>query len=274
MSNSLSQVAKTKTRLCREGCPFCLLDKRLIESHLISKGIYSLVGGDANEAIRVNSRLIMHTSRQTKDVLLCQECDNSLNRNGENWIIPKLARADGKFFFLDILQELPPDTEKEPFKVYGAAKNPSIDVNKIVHFAMGIFWKASVHSWTGNGNTPRIELGPYRDHLRDFLRGDAPFPKNVSLNLFVQPRNRVLIWIAEPSRGKAKACRNFSFYVPGIRFDLYVGKQIRDQIRQLCFYANPAHPIVVYDSSNRFLDLKKEMERTARKSKRVKNLFI
>ncbi len=109
--------------------------------------------------------------------------------------------------------------------------------------------------------------------MRDFLRGNAPFPKNVSLNLFVAPRNRAPIWIAEPARGKAEAYRNFSFYVPGIRFDLCVGKQIRDQIRQLCFYANPAHPIVVYDSSNRFLDLMKEMERTAHKAKRVKNLF-
>jgi hypothetical protein len=272
-SNSLSPVAKTKARLCGEGCPFCLLDKRLIESHLIPKGIYSLVGGDANEAILVNSRLIMHTSRQTKDVLLCEECDNSLNRNGENWIIPKLARAGGGFVFLDILEELPPDAEKERFKIYGAAKNPSIDVDKIVHFAMGVFWKASVHSWAANGNTPRIELGPYRDDVRDFLRGDAPFPNNVSLNLFVQPRNRTPIWIAEPARGKAEAYRNFSFYVPGIRFDLYVGKQIRDHIRQLCFYANPAHPIVVYDSSNRFLGLMKEMERTAHKSKRAESLF-
>ena len=128
-SNSPSQVAKKKARLCGEGCPFCLLDKRLIESHLIPKGVYSLVGGDANEAILVNSRLIMHTSRQTKDVLLCEECDNSLNKNGENWIIPKLARGDGGFVFLDILEELPPDAEKERFKIYGAAKNPSIDVN-------------------------------------------------------------------------------------------------------------------------------------------------
>lgn len=79
----------------------------------------------------------MHTSRQTKDSLLCQECDNSFNKNGENWVIPKLARADGKFVFLDILQYLPPDTENERFKIYGAGKNPSIDVDKIVHFAMG-----------------------------------------------------------------------------------------------------------------------------------------
>jgi hypothetical protein len=266
-------MAKTKTRLCGDGCPFCLLAKRLIESHLIPKGIYSLVGGDANEAILVNSRLITHTSHQTKDVLLCQECDNSLNKNGENWIIPKLARADGKFVFLDILQELHPDTEKERFKIYGAARNPSIDVNKIVHFAMGVFWKASVHSWTANCDTPRIELGPYRDNVRDFLRGDAPFPKNVSLNLFVEPRNCALIWIAEPARGKAEAYRNFSFYVPGIRFDLYVGKQIRDENRQLCFYANPAHPIVVYDSSHRLLGLMKEKERTAHKSRRMKSLL-
>jgi len=268
-SNLLSQGAKTKTGLCGGGCPFCLLDKPLIESHLISEGIYSLVRGGANETILVNSHVIMHTSRQTKDILLCRECDNSLNMNGENWIIPKLARADGKFTFLDILEELPPDAEKERFKIYGTAKNLSIDVDKIAHFAMGVFWKASVHSWKASGNTTRIELGPYRDNVRYFLRGDAPFPKNVSLNLFVQPRNRAPICIAEPARGKAKSYHNFSFYVPGIRFDLYVGRQIRNQIRQLCFYANPAHPVVVYDSSDRILALMEEMGRTAHRSRRI-----
>jgi hypothetical protein len=270
----ISQTADAKGGLPEDVCPLCLFEKPLIESHLISKGVYPLVRGKANDAILVNSRVIMHTSRQTKDLLLCRECDNSLNKNGENWIIPKLAHPDGQFPLLDILQELPPDAEKKEFKIYEAAKNPSIDVHKIAHFAMGIFWKASAQSWVAHDKAPKIDLGPYRDRVRDFLRGKAPFPANVSLHVLIAPRDRALITIGEPCRGRAEIYRNFSFYVPGIQFGLYVGKQITNEIRQLCFYGNPAHPIVVYDTSEKYLSLMKEMERTAHKSRRVKTLFV
>jgi hypothetical protein len=266
-------TADTETGLPDGICPFCSSEKPLIESHLISKAIYSLVRDETNEAIVVNSRVIMHTSRQTKRPLLCQECDNFLNTSGENWIIPRLARPGGQFLLLDFLQQLPPDAEKEEFKIYAAAKNPSVDVAQIVHFAMGIFWKASVHSWAGHHNAPKIELGAYRESVRNFLRGSAPFPVNVSLCVLVAPRDRALVTIAESYRGRAKTYHNFAFYVPGVQFSLYVGKQIKDEIRQLCFYRNPAHPVVVYDTSERFLTIMKGMARTAHKSQRVRNLF-
>jgi hypothetical protein len=271
--NLLSQTAKEEICLLDGICPFCSSEKPLIESHLISKGIYSLVRDATNHAIVVNSRVIMHTSRQTKHSLLCRECDNFLNANGENWIIPKLARTGGQFLLLDVLQQQPPDAEEEQYKIYAAVKNPGIDVTQMVHFAMGIFWKASIHSWSGHNNAFKIELGAYRDEVRNFLRGSGPFSANMSLHVLIAPRDRVLVTIAEPHRGRAKNYHNFAFYVPGVQFDLYVGKQISDEIRQLCFYRNPAHPIVVYDTSERFLNIMKGMARTAHKSQRVRNLF-
>jgi len=39
----------------------------------------------------------------------------------------------------------------------------------------------------------------------------------------------------------------FVFYVPGIIFVLQVGKEITDFERQLCFYSDPLHPIIVAD---------------------------
>jgi hypothetical protein len=87
-----SRTDKAPVDLCR----LCAQYKPLIQSHLIAKGIYSLVGTDEDDPIVINSRIIMHTSRQTKDFLLCEGCDNLLNKNGENWIIPLLARQDGQ----------------------------------------------------------------------------------------------------------------------------------------------------------------------------------
>src|SRR5438552_6013050 len=89
-------------------CKLCSQNKPLIRSHLIAKRIYSLVGTEQEAPIIINSRVIMHSSRQTKDFLLCRECDNLLSKNGENWIIPKLARQNGQFLLADHLQNFPP----------------------------------------------------------------------------------------------------------------------------------------------------------------------
>lgn len=184
-----------------------------------------------------------------------------------------MARQDGEFPLVDLLERLPADVDQEQLKVYGVAKNSCIDVPKLSHFAMGVFWKASVHSWMGGKDTPMIELGPYGDKVRDFLVGSGPFPADISLLVWVAPKDRMLVTIGQPYRGSATKYRNFAFYVPGIQFVLYVGRQITEPIRQLCFCANPSHPIVVCDTSERFLKIMKQMEKTAHKSKRFIDSF-
>src|SRR5437762_5977265 len=128
-------------------CKLCLEERPLIRSHLIPGGVYDLSNNEKGEHILVSSEVVMYSSRETKHYLLCYECDNSLNHNGESWVLPKLAR-DGTFPLLDILEKLPPDAVlPDGMTAYKAAENQELDIGKIVHFALGIFWKASVHSW-------------------------------------------------------------------------------------------------------------------------------
>jgi len=49
--------------------------------------------------------------------------------------------------------------------IYARSK-PEIDVEKLTHFALGIFWKAGVHSWKKNKDEPMINLGVYGQPLR------------------------------------------------------------------------------------------------------------
>src|SRR5450756_406723 len=70
-------------------------------------------------------------------------------RMGESWLLPKLAQQDGPFPFLDILEKGSPIASKEGGLAYIASNNPEVDIEKLTHFALGIFWKASVHSWSG-----------------------------------------------------------------------------------------------------------------------------
>ena len=43
--------------------------------------------------------------------------------------------------------------------IYYAATNPEFSVEKVTHFALGIFWKPAVHSWSGSKNDSMIDLG-------------------------------------------------------------------------------------------------------------------
>jgi hypothetical protein len=99
--------------------------------------------------------------------------------------------------------------------LYAAAKNPEIDVPKVIHFAMGMIWKASVHRWNGKRVEPLIDLGKYGEDVRKFLRGEAKFPEHMALTVGVTPPP-ITPTFTMPYRGSATDYHNFLFHVPGI----------------------------------------------------------
>jgi hypothetical protein len=216
----------------------------------------------------VTPKVVMSSSRELQHPLLCEECDGSLSRDGENWVLPLLATIDQSFPMFELLKRSPPDVGDEDAEGYAAARNPEIDIAKLTHFALGVFWKASVHSWSGSRADPQIELGPYREELRKFLRGEGPFPKYMSLTVGVLPPPVTQISFCQPYLGSAKDYHLFIFYVPGIAFALAVGKGIGD-VKENCFYSNPLHPIVVCDFSGNIKSIFQGMFAKAHKSKNL-----
>jgi hypothetical protein len=250
-------------------CKMCLEEKNLIESHLIPRGVYSLLGTEESDPIKISADVIMQTSRQTKTYLLCKECDNLLNKCGETWVIPKLMTWDKGFPLHDIIAKVPADSTEGETAAYAAGRNAEINIEAITHFAIGIFWKASVHSWVGNKHEPRIDLGAYGDKLRRFLRDEAPFPDNVVLNVGVAPPQSMFCNALDPHRGSSSGHRNYLFNVPGIQFVLTVGKTIDLDSRQTCFYSSPLHMLIVTDLSKPMFELYRKQSARARKSKKL-----
>jgi hypothetical protein len=226
-------------------CKRCLNKKPLVESHLMSSGLYDLCKTPDDDPIFVSSKVILQSGRQLQYPLLCEQCDGMLSREGENWVLPLLARFDGTFPFFNLLQKVAPDVKDSDMMAYAASRVPEIDSPKLVHFAMGIFWKASVHSWRGSETAPLIELGKYRELLRVFLRGEAPFPEKMSLIVGVVPPPVKAINFCYPYRGSASGYHNYLFHIPGIEFALHVGNTITQETKATCFASNPLHPIFV-----------------------------
>jgi hypothetical protein len=171
------------------------------------------------------------------------------------------------FPLYDILTKVLPDFDEDGMAIYFAAKNPEIKINKLAHFALGLFWKASVHPWKAGRTEPRIELGPYSEDIRKCLRGEGTFPKNVYLITLVERPARAQITLSDPYEGERNGWRSFFVHLPGLFFLLAVGKNVDESMRALCVHSSPGNPINISEVlTTKFEQLMAETIRGARKT--------
>jgi hypothetical protein len=125
--------------------------------------------------------------------------------------------------------------------VHAGSDIPELKVDQLIHFALGIFWKASVHSWMGDSADPRIKLGLYSEKLRRWLRGETEFPANVHLIVSVEKPERAQIIILDPYEGVHQGWRTHFMHVPGVLFMLALGPTVDESVAlaAINFLGNP-----------------------------------
>jgi hypothetical protein len=231
-------------------CKLCLLDKALCESHLIPGSLYDHVRTETASPIRVADGIIMPTDRQIKTRLLCKECEDILSKGGETWVCPKLAWTDRSFPLFDLLWAAGGfDAEDGGQGLFHAGQNPEIDIEKIAHFALGIFWRASVDSWKRDKTKPMITLGPEQEEIRLWLRGEGEFPKDVTLNLAISRPERVFLTMHQPVQVITPTpWRTYNCHLLGVFFSMKTG-DISQEHRELCFYHVPPHLVLLSDDN-------------------------
>ena len=249
-------------------CALCHKDRKLCESHFMPKALGDPLRTDDIDPIQVTDEVVMLTRRMLKHPLLCFHCEQSLCTEGETWVLPLLARIDGSFPFLDLIEQQPPLVTGDGVELYGVTANPEIDRQKLINFGLGIFFKAAVHSWRGGETKPWIDLGSHTEELRKYLVGEADFPKNMALVLMVDPEITRHIGIHQPLRGSNPDFMNFHFYVPGIFFHLCLGENIVEQ-KALCLVSVSEGPVLVKSVFDDVIGLVRESQKKARKGKKV-----
>ena len=226
----------------------CLEMKNVVSSHLYAAALYGYCrNADDESPMRVANGVVMQTDWQVQDYLLCLECEDILNKGGEAWVNPKLATIQKTFPLYDLLMKVPAAFQDENGGTYLAAQNPNIDVDKLTHFAMGMFWKAAVHTWRIGKEEIRIDLGPYAETIRLWLRGECGFPKNVNLVVALARPENMLVVLTGPVQQSMRRWHGFSLQVPGLLFTLHLGKLIDLEMKDCCFHENPMHPIFIAD---------------------------
>jgi hypothetical protein len=227
-------------------CRLCLrANQELQNSHFISAAIYKVCKSRNKQPIPVGGGPSRPTGRHIADELLCRACEQRFSKYGEAWTIKNMARRR-RFRIQAILENAQPTVTNNRLAVFGQVAG--IDVERLVYFALSIFWRASVHRWR-DPDTDRIvetiSLGDFEEPIRQFLVSGTTWPSHVVVLVSVWPcRNPPLIF-RTPVVAKQDGFENFEFSIPGITFKLATDSGIPDNLRQMCSQSLPRGLITV-----------------------------
>jgi hypothetical protein len=245
-------------------CKLCQNEEDLLDCHLISAAVSKLLRARQNtnpNPLVVTADWIGQTSEQVSAYEFCRKCEDIFNERGEKWILPQLASLDG-FPLYDMLLKAKPFFQQEELSAYHACDITDFEKVKVIHFAMAIFWKASVRDWGTKGKTIYVGLGRYAEPLRQFVLGTGPFPKNMYLAVTILPPTVPLLGMLMPVRMVQKTFHRYKFYVPGLEFELKVGKQVPAEWREQCLATGPLElvscsPAFAYTMGKNYVDARR-----------------
>jgi hypothetical protein len=243
---------------------------RLRDSHFLPRSFYALFRDGKNEPIRFSPESVYPTSKQVKDFVFCGDCEELFNRGGENWVRPLLPKVGGPFPLRDRLMKAAPLYRDEEMAVFPTLGNPEMDPGKLMHFALGVFYKAAVHSWRGASSEPYMPMeADDVEALRLYLLGKADLPKNMVVCITVDSPVSPLQSMNEPYRmADENGFNRYVFYVPGVFFQLLVGDG-GEEAMPACFSVHPTRPVLVENVSIPIRNTGREQLANARHTKKL-----
>ncbi len=218
-------------------CRLCRKPKELQNSHLLPAALYKLMrapGYATPNPIVVTEAVSVSTSQQVTMRLLCWECEQRLRQKGEEWVLRHCYRSKEGFLLREILERATPVWQGAKTRVVAAEGIPQLDIEQLVYFASSVFWRASVHRWKAQAVTVQIDLGAYEEGFRQYLLGDAEFSTNAAIHVSVSSSADPLLACRFPRRVRKTPYHRFNFIIPGVCFDLFVGKMMEPYIQRTC----------------------------------------
>jgi len=258
-------------------CKLCLLRKPLQDSHLIPAAMYDIIrreniraGWKNPSPIAIGRRITSHTSRQPSDYVLCSDCEDRFNKNGESWMLNWVWNGTS-FPLLERLNVAHPRYHFQDALVFSAPA-VGIDADKLGYFALSIFWRAGVHVWDVGfgGRSTKLDFGSAEEPLRLFLLGQNPLPSNVILvctvctdalsRIVTTPGCRIEKFFSHVS--------GFGVTTLGVHFMLFVGP-LPPPFQELCCMRSPSRPLFFRDCQQNTLDAYKSLMVSSRVAKNV-----
>jgi hypothetical protein len=186
---------------------------------------------------------VFSTPNQFRDYVLCQDCEQRVHENGENWVLRNCCRsASGTPFLLrDLLRGLDPVARHGNSALFLAEGCPEIRAEMLLYFAASVFWRAAVHKWRlGKFVLHRPKLGRHAEALRVYLLGGS-LPTDIAVIVWVEDCEKPGMKLLLP---KTVASNHHIFHIPGISFEIALGDDARTSLSGLSF-TQPERPILL-----------------------------
>jgi len=252
-------------------CKLCLMPGAdLRDSHFTPKSLYGLFRDGTNDPVRFVEKSLFPSSKQVTDYVFCGDCEQLLNREGENWFCPLLPTVGGPFPLRERLMKAPMLYRDENMAIFPAAGNPEVDTAKLMHFALGMFLKAAVHSWKKDSTEPYMKMEPEDvEAIRLYLLGNGDLPKRMVICITVDSLATPLQMSVQPYRMEdTQGLKRYVFYLPGVFFQLFIGDGAAEK-NSACFGAHPARPILMENVSVPVRNTSREEFKGAKKTKKL-----
>jgi hypothetical protein len=208
-------------------CKLCQTEKDLQRSHLIPKAVYRKTrSNDPKKPHPMVATLkgTRQSSYQVRDYVLCSECEQLFGRQGEDYAM-RLIHQGNRFPFLELLNSHGSGLVAGEFRFYSVEMTPTIDRRKLAYFAVSVFWRAAVHTWTQeDGSSVWIDLtDDEKETLRQYLLGNQSFPKESVLLSYAcnDVQSQRMFWM--PGQNDRTDDRVFLLGVRGMTFFFWVG---------------------------------------------------
>lgn len=224
-------------------CKLCLQDRDLRDSHLLPSAVWRLLNEPRHglrHPITMTEKVAVATSRQIHDYVLCGECEQLLNRNGEDYVISQMRGKRG-FPLLERLRVAQSIGHAGSVRVYSGPAL-GIDTDKLAYFAVSVIWRAGAHKWRNlysDKPTYSISVGPFLEPMRRYLLGTGPFPENLAVNVQVAVDTHSQCSAYTPSLAAGTPCPIFGFLTCGIHFAVAMATPLPPVYLQTCCYNSP-----------------------------------
>jgi hypothetical protein len=231
-------------------CALCQQVRELRRSHFLPAALYRLVRA-ANkpkpDPILSTATGQQQTSHQAWQHLLCCDCEGQFNRNGESWVMRHCYRGRGRFRLRDIVERCKPIHTEANELVYSALSEPSINIDQLVYFCTSVSWRASVRDWIASGQKYQaISLGKaYQEQIRKYLLGEREFPQNAAVTVILSQLKFPHLAFNFPDTVRVQSCHCHTLHIPGMTFQLMLGKHWPEGTHECCILRSPFNPIFV-----------------------------
>jgi hypothetical protein len=251
-------------------CKLCLKKRPLQQSHLIPAAVSQALRGSGYLSpgpVAMTKTAVMAGVRDIKAALLCRDCEQRFNRNGENWVLKRMCR-EGRFPLLERLKlAIPVRVEEDRLTFSGPAVG--ILTEKLAYFAISMLWRNVAYPWKSHdGKITTADIGPLQEECRRYLLGQIAFPQNVWVF--------VVVCSDEVSQHSAHALAEmetpfttYSFLTCGLFFGILVGPDVPQEERNRCCVTSALKPIYVENRGTQGMNAIRRLQQTARITKRV-----